>query len=372
MKRALLLAPLLLAACATLPDAPGNPYLPNAVAGPFRALSDDAEVIEPDGGILDDGTEIGNDQSPPNGFDDENFWGRDITVVDADGDPSTLEVFAYVAAAVATGMTDPTSTDPTRSITRYGALDGRSFDCSAEVVLTPDAAWEGNLLASPAAIRVGSGVFLYYAAAGGIGLAKSADSHTFVKVEGPVLAPAGGGWEQGAVPRSPGVVALPDGTFRMFYEVPTGPGVSSIGEAQSPDGMAWTRLGDTPALAPAGLGDAGAEPWDSTSVGLPSPQLAVSGDGRMEIRVFYGALDSMGNGTVGLAARYGTDGPLSRSLSAVFGTGTMLAPREPCTLAFTDFTFLYATQKTSTTVSDPVIAVGVAPATVILPAPNPM
>jgi hypothetical protein len=370
-RRAILLSPALVAACATIPDTPVPSNLPNASAGPFRALAAEGEVHGPDGGIVS-GSEIGNSRTPPDGFDDLNTWGRDITVVDADGDPSTLGVFAYVAAGVRTNGNLPGPTDPTRSIVRYAALDGRSFDRSAEVVLQADATWEGNVLASPSALRLPSGdILLYYAAAGGIGLARSPDSHAFAK-EGPVLTPDPSGWEQGAVPRSPGVVALPDGSFRMFYEVTTRPGVSAIGEATSADGASWTRVGQGPALEKAGIGDGGSEPWDSTSVGTPSAQVSVSADGRPEIRVYYGALDSKGTATIGLAARYGSEGPLTRAASAVFGTGGKLGPREPCTLSFTGFTFLYATQASSTTDSSPVVAVGVAPATVILPAPLPM
>ena len=98
----------------------------------------------------------------------------------------------------------------------------------------------------------------------------------------------------------------------MFYEVALAADVSAIGEAPSPDGVTWTRVGEGPCPVLAGIGDAGNEPWDSTSVGSPSAQAAVSGDGRMEVRLYYGALDSLGNGTIGLAARYGADGPLVR------------------------------------------------------------
>jgi hypothetical protein len=351
----LLLAVPLLAACATIPEtSSGDQNLPNAAAGPFRELVDG---------------EIGNSRSAPDGLDDSRDFGRDIAVLDADGDPSTLEVLAYVAASIAQNGMDPTPTSPTRTLVRYGALDGRSFDRADEVVLQADAVWEGGVLASPAAVRSGGTIFLYYAAAGGIGLATSADSHVFAKVPGPVLGPVAGGWEQGAVPAAPGVAVLADGTFRMFYQVATGPGATSIGEASSPDGMVWTRLGSAPALAPAGLGDGGDEPWDSTSVGSPFPVLAVSADGRAILRLYYGARDSTGLGTVGLAARYGTDGPLERAVSAVFGTTKPLDAREPCVVPFTDFTFVYATEEASTTDTHPVIAVGVAPATAMLPPP---
>jgi hypothetical protein len=107
-------------------------------------------------------------------------------------------------------------------------------------------------------------------------------------------------------------------------------------------------------------------------VGSPFPVLAVSGDGRPILRLYYGARDSAGHGTVGLAARYGTDGPLERAVSAVFGTTKPLDPREPCVVPFAGFTLLYATEKASTTDTHPVIAVGVAPATATLPPPGPM
>ncbi len=262
----------------------------------------------------------------------------------------------------------PTPSSPTRSIVRHGALDGRSFDFPSEVVLTPDATWEGGVLAAPAAVRVGGQIFLYYAAAGGIGLAKSSDSHAFTKVPGPVLAPAAGGWEQGAVPASPGVVQLGDGSFRLFYEVP---GTGSIGEASSPDGAAWTRLGSGPALAPVAAVDGG-DTWESASVGSPFPMLAASGDGRPLLRLYYGAVDGAGKGTVALAARYGTDGAFSRAVSPVYGTSTTLDPREPCVVAFTGFTLLYATEKTTSGDMHAAIAVGVAPATVTLGPPDPM
>jgi len=113
-------------------------------------------------------------------------------------------VAGYFAGAVKQGPTAPAADDPTRAILRYEALDGRSFDRSAEVVLTPADAWEGGVMGAPSVLSVGGEVFLYYAAAGGIGLARSQDGHAFTRVPGPVLGPAMGGWEGSAVPASPG------------------------------------------------------------------------------------------------------------------------------------------------------------------------
>jgi hypothetical protein len=261
----------------------------------------------------------------------------------------------------------PTSTSPTRTIVRYSALDGRSFDPqSAQVVLQPDAPWEGNVVAAPSILRSGSDILLYYATPGGIGLAKSSDGTTFAKVPGPVLGPAAGGWDQGTVPASPGVVKLAEGSFRMFYEVPVSGGGAAIGEAGSADGVAWTRLGTGPALAPSPGGDAGATPWDSAAAGSPYPMLAVSGDGRPILRLYYGALDVGGLRTIGLAARYGTDGPFDRAAAPVFGANSPLGAREPCVVAFASYSLLYVTQKSAKIAGHPAVAVAVTPATATL------
>jgi hypothetical protein len=198
------------AGCATLPEpAAGGDNLPNAGAGPFRPL-----VM----GELSTSSTL--NLTPPYGLDDLTYYGRDIAVLRV-GDGDSMEVVGYVAAAA--GMLPPPTT-PTSTIVRYGALDGRSFDyVNAKVVLSADAPWEGGLMGSPAALRVGGTVLLWYAAAGGIGLAKSSDDTSFTKVRGPVLAPASGTWERGSVPASPGVVQLDDGSFSMFYEVAMGP-----------------------------------------------------------------------------------------------------------------------------------------------------
>jgi hypothetical protein len=345
-----------LPACATLPEsAGGSNGLPSANAGPFRALV---------------ASELGGFRVAPNGLEDDNDYGRDPAVIRADDASSSMAVFGYVAAAAEENGQLPVPTSPTRTITRYGALDGRTFDNSALVVLTADQPWEGGLLAAPAVIRVGGELFLYYAAAGGVGLARGTDGTTFTKVTGPVLAPDPTGWEHGAPPASPGVVQLGDGSFRMFYEIAIVPGESAIGEASSSDGVKWTRLGSAPALAPAvGDTDAATAPYDGASVGSPFPMLATSAEGRAILRVYYGATDGSGVRTVGLAARYGTDGALQRAETPVFGSNGTLGPREPCVVAFGDVLLLYVTESADTTDTTPVVAEGVAPATATLPPP---
>jgi hypothetical protein len=278
-----------------------------------------------------------------------------------------------VSAKPADGS-NPATDAPPHAIVRFHALDGRTFDRRPITVLEPGAAWEGGTVGQPAAVRAGGEVRLYYAGKGGIGLARSRDGATFTRAPGPVLGPVAGTWEGGAVPASPTVVVLPDGSQRMFYEVARPGGASAIGEARSDDGLAWTRVGDGPALAPsAPPADGADEPYDDAAVGSPFAMTAVTGEGRAVVRVYYGARDRQGNGVIGLAARYGDDGPLDRATAPVFGAGGTLAPREPCVLATPDFTLLFATERAGKGALEgyPAVAAGVAPATVTLPPPNP-
>ena len=355
MRLASLLGILALSSCATIPEPPGGEVgLPTAGAGPFRAL-----VVG----------ELGQNRSAPSALSDSRGFARDIAVIDLDGKPETYEVAGFVAASVKENGVNPEPDSPTRSIVRYAAVDARSFDRSAEVVLAPDASWEGGVLSAPSVVRVNGELWLYYAAAGGIGLARGdAQGLSFTKVSGPVLAPVTAGWEAGAVPRSPGVVRLDDGSFRLFYEVPLPNGGTAIGEARSKDGSTFERIGDAPVLSPAsGASDAGDPPIDSGAVGGPFPVLATSGLGEPILRLYYGAVDGEGKRTIGLAARYGVDGPLKRAVAPVYGTGKALQPREPCVLAFGDFALLFTTQQSSTTDADPVVGAALAPATAALP-----
>ena len=268
--------------------------------------------------------EIGNVPAPlPTASRTSDFWGRDITVLDADGKPDTLEVFACVAAAVKVDATLPTATDPTRTITRYGALGrGRSFSQMGEIVLQADAAWEGNILASPAAVHVAGEVLLYYSRRpGGIGLARSGDSHTFV--EDPRPRPRAGRRRLGAraaVPRKPEPGGGENATT-LLHARSTGwrsrPGVTSIPREAHPKAPTGGDLGSVAprlragALAP---GRPRGEAWSLRRATSPGTRyvrgVAPSRCWRTCQRgfrpgggsgVYYGALDSHGNGTVGAA-----------------------------------------------------------------------
>ncbi len=345
---------LVTAACATLADAEtGGENLPNAAAGPFRELRAD---------------EVGNLRSAPNVLVDDQTFPRDGTVIDADGDPSTPEVFGYFAVTPQMGMADPDPTAPPRAIVRVGALDGRSFDRMPVTVLLPEQAWEGAILGAPSAIRVDGEVFLYYMAEGGIGLARSTDGTTFTRQATPVLAPEPNGWDAGKMPASPGVVRLDDGSFRMFYDVPFNGDARRIGEARSEDGVTWKRVGETAALEPRKDINSNDPFYDGASVEAPYPVLGKSAEGRPILRVYYAAIDALGRRSISLAARYSpSDGPLDRAVGTVFNDS--LGPGQPCVDVRPGYALLFVTQLegSSTSKQIPAIAAAVSPADAVLP-----
>ncbi|WP_437803439.1 hypothetical protein [Sorangium sp. So ce693] len=360
----------LFAACATLPSEGGEGSLPNAHAGPFREIA---------------GEELGNARTAPHVMEDDERFVRDASVVDLDGDPSTLAAAGFFAATLHPEDAPPDPLAPPNAVVRYDAADGRSFERSSATVLAPELPWEGGTVAAPSAVLVRGEIWLYYAAAGGIGLARSADGLAFTREPAPVLAPAadGDGWERGAIPRSPGVVRLPDGSLRMFYEVAGEAGASFLGEARSDDGLVWERVGGGPALEPASIVGAGApegagapaaegEPFDSAAVSDPAPALAVSATGRPLLRVYYAGRDSAGRSAIGLAARLGHDGPLERAVAPVFGASSALSPRAPAVAVYPGFSLLFVTQAAGTRRGQgyPVVAAGVAPADAALPPPT--
>jgi hypothetical protein len=349
----------MLSACATLADTGGgDSNMPNASAGPFREI----EVVE-----------LGNSRTAPYGLKDNDEFPHDMTVVHADAELSSLEVWGYVTQTVFAEDVEPDPLARPTEIARYVALDGRSFARQFTSVLMPSEAWEGDVLRAPSALRVGGEVWLYYAAAGGIGLAKSADGVSFARVgDGPVLSPADG-WERSAVPTSPAVVLLPDGNFHMFYVVARSPDVSDIGEARSTDGVSWQRVGQGPALSPQGPSPNPVYPLpDALSVGGPCAVISNSSLERDVEWLYYAGTNDNGKRTIALAARYDFDGPFSRATSPVFGSADDLDPREPWVMRFADFTLLYATQRAGSTsaLDFPAVAVGVAPADLTLPAPR--
>lgn len=346
------------AACATLPsEGPEGVVLPSAQAGPFREIEQ---------------SELGASRAAPWVIEDDDRFTRDPSVLDLDGDPATLPAAGFFAATLHPEETPADPADPPNAIVRHDAEDGRSFVRKYEVVLEPEAAWEGGTVGAPAAIRREGGIWLYYAAAGGVGLARSADGLAFTRDDAPVLAPDPAGWEQGAVPANPGVIELPGGELRMFYEVALEGGATAIGEARSADGITWERMGAGPALGPAATPPPGEDtsvPHDDAGVGAPAPVLATSATGRALLRVYYAARSSAGRASIGLAGRLvGEEGPLDRAVGPVFGGAASAAPGAPSVVVYPEYSLLFATQPADADPPFPAVIAGVAPATVALPA----
>lgn len=341
-----------LCACATMAEpGGGDANLPNAGIGPFRALRPG---------------EIGNSRSAPNALFDKDTFPRDLSAIDLDGDLNTFEIAGYAAQGDEGG--DPAA--PPRLIARYAALDARSFDRSGDIVLEPSSAWEGGFVGQPSVLLADGQVWMYYAAEGGIGLAKSADGFVFTRESSPVLAADSSGWEGGAIPKSPSVLRLSDGSFLMFYASESD-GVSRIGEAASADGIAWERLGKRAVLEPSASSEASFA-YDGASLGSPCALLSQSQSGETLLLLYYGAKNQEGRVTIGLAARFGSGGIFVKATSPVFGAGSTREPREPSVLIYKDFSFLFATQKQDVGALEPAVSVGVAPGVAPMPEPNPL
>ena len=358
-------AGVLLCSCATLGgESNGGVNLPSSGDGPFRPLVDG---------------ELAPSSVVPYVFGDSTASYRQPSVVGVTDDPSGTEVWMYAVGHVAGADV----------IVRTHADDARSFYADATdnadsshprhtpaVVLSADQAWEGGAVADPEAVRSGGQVWLFYDGAGGIGLAQSSDGLTFTKVAAPVLpADASASWENGA-PHSPGVAIFPDGTWHMLY----GAG-GSIGEATSPDGLAWTRVAGNPVLTPSPVVDpstlapGATPPFDEYGVDDPilAPQMTI--DGRLQIRVFYTgygdpASASPRSSAIGLAGRFGDAGPLSHQTDPTYTAE--LHERAPAFFEWTGGSLLYVGEDDTSlgaTSTFPGIAAAYSPATGTLPPP---
>ncbi len=339
------------AACATTGDEASVPEgLPTAGAGPFRRLTE-AEVPGIAPFVLDSKPALYREPAA--------FHGPEGTVLYAiarDGDADV--------------------------VVRSRAVDGRSFfGTSADfgrkptVVLRADAAWEGSALSGPAVLHASGETYLYYAAEGGIGLARSSDGFVFGKEPAPVLAsdPAPS-WEA-EPPRAPSVFVLPDGRFRMFYE-----SAGAIGEAESRDGFAWQRIDPdsatperepvlerSPPPAPGSLLPHEKPPFDTVSVGDPCALLRTTPAGRLHVRVLYTGRSGDGASAIGFAARYGESGRLVRNAAPVYAVNQHEAAPAFVEVGARSFLYVHQDRRADTSTVYPAIAGAFSPANEALP-----
>jgi hypothetical protein len=343
--------------------------VPSAGDGPFRPLEDG---------------ELSTASVVPYVFVSQTALYRAPSVVGVSTDPSSAEVWMYaVATESGVDVIVRTHADDARSF--YGDVgDNASTSHPAHVppvVLKADQAWEGTSIADPSALLSNGQVLLYYAAAGGIGLATSADGLTFTKTGAPVLAPdptdPAAAWET-STPHAPSVAVFPDGSWHMLY----GAG-GAIGEATSADGQTWTRADGNPVLQPSATVDpstlpAGAlPPFDEGHVDDPvmAPQTTL--DGRLQVRVLYTGYGAAVSGAapssaIGLAGRYGDSGPLSRQAVPTFTVS--LHEAAPAFFEYAGGSLLYVQEDdTSVDPDKPFTSIGAAyaPISGMLPAPLP-
>ncbi|CAN5924236.1 hypothetical protein BH11MYX4_BH11MYX4_29490 [soil metagenome] len=343
-----------LAACATTgASGEGDRNLPTVGVGPFRKLAAD-EVKE----------------IAPFVFDDRVALYREPAVL-ADGASTLLYVVAKRAGA---DVIVRTRADDGRAF--YGATS--DFGKVPPVVLAADQAWEGPSVSGPFVLRTSDGgITLYYAAAGGIGVARSSDGLAFRKEAGPVLVrDAASAWETTEV-RAPSAYVLPDGRVRLLYA-----SGSSIGEAESTDGLHFTRLdadpttpsidpilSPAPAAAPGSLLPHEKPPFDTARVGDPCASLGTTPVGRLHVRVLYTGTDAAGVTAIGFAARFGDAGPLVRQSSPVYSVGAKEAA--PALLTSGDTSYLYVQQdrRYDERLTYTAIAAAFAPGSTHLPTP---
>jgi hypothetical protein len=344
MTRRLLLL-LAMAGCATVGSTgQGDVDLPSSGVGPFRKLGQ-SEVPGVDPFVLDN----------------ETARYREPSALALDDDATSTRVAMYAVATV----------NGHDAIVRTRADDARSFfGTSADapdhkplvVVQLPGADVRG-----PSAIRAGGEVRLYYAAQGGIWLARSQDGLTFATSSAPVLA---GDYS------APSVAAMPSGGYRMM--VASG---QSIWEAASDDGTAWTKLDGAvldPSAPKTDLAPGEKPPFDTYAVTDPVILPRMTPAGRLQVRVLYTGYDGPPgvagtNSTIGFAARYGDSGPLSRQSQPVYSVGKHESA--PAYFAWSAGAMLYVQQDKALSGASagvvPAIAGAVAPATMTLGVPAP-
>lgn len=226
--------------CATLGEGGvALDHLPSANAGPFRPLRSG---------------EVGEGRPAPYALGALDAV-REVSVADADGDPTTESV-------VAIGRREKEGAEV--SFVRFEANDSRSFQAEGIVVLEPTEPWESRF-ADPTFIAVSpSDQRIYYVSERGIEVATSKDGTNFIKASEPAL--------EGEL-SGPTVVRTRDDGFHLFYLAG-----AQIHEATSADGARFIDEG--PVLTPHGE-------LESEGILDPSATTLLSPSGREILWLYY-------------------------------------------------------------------------------------
>ncbi|MDH5491185.1 MAG: hypothetical protein OEY14_04475 [Myxococcales bacterium] len=188
---------------------------------------------------------------------------------------------------------DPLQIEPlrlmrARAIEQTGTLGGRTVPLRGfqepTLLLEASEAWEGSELFDPHLVILDDGrARLYYAAAGGIGVAEASSAEgAFSRIGSePILDQAQGAGPES--PRSPSLLRMSDGRWWMYYDAGDG-----IRLASSEDGLRFAPIdGDetTAELDPLRL-EAPAESLER-GLGMPSALVAETPSGRRLIRLYF-------------------------------------------------------------------------------------
>lgn len=267
-----LVALALLTGCAALgKETPFSEPVSTSGVGPFRRLTDEETRFR--GRAI----ELGNVA-----VDRASFAGGSLFY----GAAPALDPLPVRNPALPVNELDPAQLEPFR-IFRSSTETEFGFD-PGTVLLTASEAWEGGYVTQPFALELADGsVRLYYAAAGGIGVAvaQSADG-TFTR-NGDGLALANNMGVQAAGLRSPAVAQL-DGTYYLYAD----DGVD-VWVATSVDGLTFTLLDTDDAaagvnpLAIPGPADED-DPMERAHVS-PAAVVATSPTGRTTLRLYVEA-----------------------------------------------------------------------------------
>lgn len=328
MRRLSLAALCLLFGCATLAaEGRGDVDLPNTLTGPFRALKRAKTCA--------DDVCTGVNELPP---------GTPNGVIEYPANPPSKSPSALVVGPMRVVLyaARGNAGQPTDRIVRFASSDARSFNESADV-LTAD---PGGVTNDPCAIAVGTGVWLYYGTGTGLALAKSTDGVSFTKSGAVTLNGAIEAWETDP-PRAPGIARREDGTFHLFYA-----SGKSIGEATSPDGLTFTRVGlalsPSAPVDPTTLPEGVRLPFDDDAVDDPWIERVVTTLGTVHFRLHFTGRDRRGGSSIGFAGRYGDKGTFEKRDGFVFGGKLFGDPdgnshaNAPTVARFADFALIYA------------------------------
>jgi len=211
-----------------------------------------------------------------------------------------------------------------RRIYRSAPRADLGFDEGSEV-LEASETWEGEGVFDPFLAVVDGRTLLYYAAAGGIGVAEAGDVEgTFTKLPGPILEDA----------RSPALLPDPAGGWLLFYTSSEG-----LGVATSSDGLSFTvREVDVADLLD---GDGDEDTPHELRAASPTAVLATTPTGREVLRVYFEVV--FDDGTRALSMIAGEDGVTWERLQGYVFQNADESPAAPGVALREEVTVLYFT-----------------------------